>query len=74
MDISIVVPIYNEQENSKLVYGAIRSAVTPCFKQNSRVLSKEFDISQIIEKYECVMEKVLVKFNQFEYFPKIRDC
>jgi len=33
MDLSIVVPVYNEQENIKLVYEAVHNAITPLKKK-----------------------------------------
>ena len=57
MDLSIVVPAYNEQENIHLVYEAIIKAITPLKKQWELIMVDDGSKDGSIKEMQAITEK-----------------
>ena len=57
MDLSIVVPVYNEQENIHLVYEAIIKAVTPLKKQWELIMVDDGSTDESVKEMQTISEK-----------------
>jgi len=57
MDLSIVVPVYNEQENIHLVYEAIIKAITPLKKQWELIMVDDGSTDESSKEMQAISEK-----------------